>query len=75
MQNLIDHYEELLILKDPLTEILNKGNLNEFLVWFNNWKPETLKEEHKLNNLINTILISKLIDYEYYDWIKYLKCF
>ncbi len=73
MQNLIDHYEELLILKDPLTEILNRGNLDEFLTWLNNWKPETIRDTEQLNNFINTTLIPKLIDFEFYEWIKYLK--
>lgn len=73
IENIIDSYEEMMLINDPLTQILNKGDVNEFEKWFNNWKPYNEKEKIQLNNFINDIIIPKLIVYEYYEWIKLLK--
>lgn len=73
IEYLIDCYEEMMLINDPLTQILNKGDINEFEKWFNIWKPSNEKEKIQLNKFINNILIPKLIDYEYYEWIKLVK--
>lgn len=73
IDKLTDAYEEILLIHDPLTELLNKGDLNSFLEWFNIWKPSTTEEELQLKEIINNKIIPKLIEYEYYEWIKLIK--
>lgn len=73
MEQLIDAYEELLILHDPLTEVLNTGSLEEFKKWYYSWMPEKEKDKQDLINFNSNVLIPKLIDYEYYEWIKEIK--